>query len=258
MTEQFFKINFLFGKEQVLETISQSIAQSAPANYICVCDGVIMNNVHVSQSYREVINGGMFSICDSGYIPLYIKKIHKLERVQYAGSTIFGDIIGLKRYRMCFLGSNQKTLDGLKRNLTKIDSRISDMLFWELPYRDVDEFDYADIARRVEESNADIIWVALGAPKQEIFMSKLKPHLKRGVMIAVGAAFKFHSGESNVKRAPEWMIRNRLEFVYRIIQEPRKQIKRCWNIVKYLPIMLYQESLVSTKNNIFKAQRSES
>lgn len=242
MIEQFFKINFLFDKELLLETISHHITDSNPADYICVCDGVIMNNVHVSESYRQVINGGMFSICDSGYIPLYIKRIHGLERSQYAGSAIFRDIIEQKKYRMCFLGTSQKTLDGLKDNLTKIDSHISNMLFWELPFLDVDEFDYAEIARRVEQSSSDIIWIALGAPKQEIFMSKLKPHLKRGVMIAVGAAFKFYSEGTNVKRAPEWMIRSRLEFVHRIIMEPRKQIRRCWNIVKYLPTMLYQES----------------
>lgn len=248
MIEQFFKINFLFDKERVLGAISQHIANSNTANYICVCDGVIMNNVHVSESYREVINGGMFSICDSGYIPLYIKKIHKLERAQYAGSTIFNDIIEQKKYRMCFLGASQITLDGLRDNLMKMDSKISDMLFWELPYRDVDDFDYADIARKVEQSNSDIIWVALGAPKQEIFMNKLKPHLKRGVMIAVGAVFKFYSGGAGIKRAPEWMIRNRLEFVHRIIMEPKKQIGRCWNIVKYLPVMLYQESKISKLN----------
>lgn len=241
MIEHFFNINFLFGKELVLKSISEHISKNREANYICVADGVVMNNVHTNISYRNVINGGLFSICDSSYIPLYIKKIHKLERGQYAGSSIFKDVIALQKYRMCFLGTSQETLDGLKDNISKIDPRIKEMFFWELPYCDVDDFDYVDIARKIEQRDSDIIWVALGAPKQEIFMSKLKPHLKRGVMIAVGAAFKFYSGGVDVKRAPEWMIRNRLEFVHRIMMEPRKQIRRCWNIVKFLPSMLYDE-----------------
>ena len=86
----------------------------------------------------------------------------------------------------------------------------------------------------------DIIWVALGAPKQEIFMSKLKPFLKRGVMIAVGAAFKFYSGLEE-KRAPEWMVKHHLEFVYRIFSEPKKQLKRCSWIIITLPGLLLGE-----------------
>ena len=114
------------------------------------------------------------------------------------------------------------------------------MQFVELPFRKVEEFDYPEIARMVEADGADIIWVALGAPKQEIFMSRLKPYLHHGVMIAVGAAFKFFSG-TEVSRAPQWMIRCHLEFVHRIFKEPRKQLARCWGIIESLPRLLWQE-----------------
>ncbi|MFI3268098.1 MAG: WecB/TagA/CpsF family glycosyltransferase [Rikenellaceae bacterium] len=240
MVEQFFNIKFQFDKNSVLKEISEHVKSDSKSDYVCVVDGVIMNNVHTSQDYCEVINGGMFSICDSSYIPLYIRAIYGVKRSQYCGSMIFKDIIALKQYNMCFLGTNTKILNGLRENLQQIDSRITNMLFYELPFCDVDDFDYEAIARMVEAENADIIWVALGAPKQEIFMSKLKPHLKRGVMIAVGAAFKFYSGV-DVKRAPSWMVRNRLEFVHRIMMEPKKQIKRCLDIVRYLPAMLGRE-----------------
>ena len=93
----------------------------------------------------------------------------------------------------------------------------------------------------VNNDGSDIIWVALGAPKQEIFMSKLKPYLKRGVMIAVGAVFKFYSGGADVKRAPEWVVKAHLEFVYRIFSEPKKQIKRCAWILVTLPGLLLNE-----------------
>ena len=247
MTEQFFKINFLFDKDQVQEKISVHINNNYAADYICVCDGVIMNNVHTNKVYREIINGGIFSICDSGFIPLYLKWLYGIKREQYAGSSIFKDIIELRKYRMCFLGTNQNTLDGLQNNLIQIDSRISDMLFWELPFCKVEDFNYKEIARRIEETHSEIIWIALGAPKQEIFMSKLKPYLTRGVMIAVGAAFKFYSGGADVKRAPKWMIKYHMEFIHRIMMEPKKQIGRCWNIIKYLPIMLYQEKYKKNK-----------
>ena len=150
------------------------------------------------------------------------------------------DIIHQQRYRMAFLGTTQPTLDGLKRNLSEIDPRIHDMWFYALPYKPVDEFDYQAIANMLDKDGAEIIWVALGAPKQEIFMSKLKPYLNRGVMIAVGAAFKFYSG-TDVNRAPYWMVRAHLEFLYRIYCETKKQLRRCWLIVESLPKLLFQE-----------------
>ena len=92
----------------------------------------------------------------------------------------------------------------------------------------------------IEADHADIVWVALGAPKQEYFMHRLKPHLNHGVMIAVGAAFKFFSGVT-AKRAPQWMVDSHLEFIYRLTQEPKKQFNRCYHIVKTLPGLLYSE-----------------
>jgi len=71
-------------------------------------------------------------------------------------------------------------------------------------------------------------------------MSRLKPFLKHGVMIAVGAAFKFYSGLEE-KRAPQWMIRLHMEFLFRIACDPKKQLKRCAWIVITLPGLLYEE-----------------
>ena len=96
-----------------------------------------------------------------------------------------------------------------------------------------------EIADIIEQDGADIIWIALGAPKQDYFMQRLKPYLKRGVMIGVGAAFNFYSGIE--QRAPDWVIRMHLEFVYRIFQSPKKQFSRCMGILSSLPGMLWGE-----------------
>lgn len=235
----YFNIRYEFDKEEVHAAIDRRLALPG-SDYICVADGVIMNTVNRNEDYKKVVNGGMFSICDSSYIPLYIKWIHGARYSQYSGSEIFKDIIKSKKYRMIFLGTQQRILDGLQRNLTKLNPQVADMKFIELPFCSANEFDYAKIAEIVENNKAEIVWIALGAPKQEYFMSKLKSHLDHGVMIAVGAAFKFYSDTSST-RAPEWMVRNHLEFVHRIFQEPKKQIHRCFDIVKTLPGLLYAE-----------------
>lgn len=237
--ETFFNIHYEMDKCKVHQVIDKQVQMNCPA-YICVADGVILNIANRNSEYLRIVNGSIFSICDSGYVPIYLKWIYGINREQYCGSQIFMDLIQKKKYRMFFMGTSTKILAALKENLVKIDSRIAYMTFYELPFRAVDQFDYQEIAEKVNTDEADIIWVALGAPKQEIFMSKLKPFLKRGVMIAVGAAFKFYSGLEE-KRAPAWMVKHHLEFVYRIFSEPKKQLKRCWWILITLPGLLFGE-----------------
>lgn len=237
--ETYFNINYNFDKEDIHRSIDEQL-KAKGSRYICVADGVILNTANRRKEYLEVINGSMFSICDSSYVPLYLKWLYSIKREQYCGSQIFIDIVRKKKYRMFFMGASQEVLQGLKNELSAIDKKVQGMTFYELPFCSVDEFDYPAIAQRIENDKADIVWVALGAPKQEIFMSKLQPYLKRGVMIAVGAAFKFYSG-TEVKRAPEWMVRAHLEFIHRIFSEPQKQIKRCAWIVYTLPGLLIGE-----------------
>lgn len=243
----YFNIRYEFDRDRVHEAIAMRLPE-AGSDYICVADGVILNTANRTPEYLDVVNGGMFSICDSSYVPLYIKWIYGNRYSQYCGSEIFRDIISSRRYRMIFLGTQQTTLDGLRDNLMTLNPDVAGMTFHELPFCSIDEFDYPGIARMIEEDGADIVWVALGAPKQELFMNRLKPHLHHGVMIAVGAAFKFFSGLEE-SRAPQWMVRNHMEFVYRVSKDPKKQLKRCGWIVMTLPKLLYKEWLTKKRRN---------
>lgn len=237
--QTYFNIRYEFDKELVRDCIDLQVKEKG-ADYICVADGVILNTANRNPEYLKVVNGGMFSICDSSYVPLYIRWIYGKRYEQYCGSQIFMDIIRSRKYRMIFMGTSQNTLRGLQNNLLKENPDVADMQFIELPYKAVQDFDYESIAGLIEADGVDIIWIALGAPKQEIFMSRLKPFLKHGVMIAVGAAFKFYSG-TDEKRAPEWMLKLHMEFVYRIFRDPKKQLKRCAWIIYTLPGLLYSE-----------------
>lgn len=244
--EKYFNIRYEFDKDVVQERIAQMVTEQS-AGYICVADANILQQAHNDLGYRKVVDGSMFSICDSSWVPIFLKWIYGIRREHYCGSMVFKDIVEMKCYRQCFLGTSTKTLNALKANLTAMDPAIKDMTFYELPFCKVEDFDYPAIAEMVNRDNPDIIWVALGAPKQEIFMSKLNPYLNRGVQIAVGAAFKFYSGLDE-KRAPTWMLKMHLEFVYRIMLEPKKQFKRFVLALSSLP-KIFREELKIKNNN---------
>lgn len=237
--EKYFNIRYEFDRESVYRAIDERL-KNPGSDYICVASGTIVTQVHKNKQYRDVVNNGMFAICDSSYVPLYLKMLYGIERQQFSGSQIFEKIIKEKKYKMYFLGTSREVLADLKQNLIRWNENVKDMPFVELPFCDADKFNYKEIAEDINKNKPDIIWVALGAPKQEFFMNYLKPYLDHGVMLAVGAAFNFYSSEKS-KRAPEWMVKNHLEFLYRIFQEPKKQIKRCWDDIKTLPFILTEE-----------------
>jgi N-acetylglucosaminyldiphosphoundecaprenol N-acetyl-beta-D-mannosaminyltransferase len=88
--------------------------------------------------------------------------------------------------------------------------------------RDADEC--RRIAERIDRARPDLLAIGLGCPKQELWIAKHRHEMRYGVALCVGAAIDFAAG--NVSRAPQWMQRNGLEWLYRLAQEPGRMWKR--------------------------------
>ena len=92
--------------------------------------------------------------------------------------------------------------------------------------------DQPEIAERINAAKPDILFVALGNPKQELWMGRNADRLDVSVMIGVGGTFNFITGK--VKRAPRWVQRSGFEWVYRICQEPGRLWRRyAYGFVKF-------------------------
>ena len=91
------------------------------------------------------------------------------------------------------------------------------------PFRKLTEEEDAEIICMINESQADFVWIGLGAPKQECWMAAHQGKVD-GFMVGVGAAFDYLAG--NIERAPMWMQRANLEWLYRLLQEPQRLFKR--------------------------------
>lgn len=236
--ETYFQIRYEFDPAAVHRCIREAVDSCTPG-YICVADGNILTLVHQDAAYRTTVDEALFSICDSSWVPLYLRRLYGIRRQQYCGAQIFRDIVGAGEYRMAFLGTDDATLADLRAATSAWNPAVAEMPFTALPFCKVEDFDYPAIASALAEQGVEIIWVALGAPKQEQFMQRLRPHLRLGVMLGVGAVFNFYSGR--VRRAPAPFVRLHLEFVWRLLTEPRKQFKRCWNIITALPAIYRME-----------------
>jgi len=139
-----------------------------------------------------------------------------------------------KGYKNYFYGSSAGVLNNLKASLIKKYPGLNICDTYSPPFRELTEEEDEKIVRDINSNCPDIIWVGLGSPKQDLWMHEHRQMINAPVMIGVGAAFDFLSG---VKlQAPEWMGNNGLEWLFRLLTEP----KRLWYryLVNY-PLFVY-------------------
>ena len=211
--------------EDTVKVITENL-DDIKGDYICV------SNVHTTvmsyenESYREIQNSGFMALPDGKPLSIVSKKrgFSEIERV--TGPDLMEEIFKIseeKGYSHYFYGSTQETLDMLRKKLGKKYSKIKIAGMYSPPFRKLTEKEDKDIIENICKVNPDFIWVGLGAPKQEIWMSEHKNTVK-GLMIGVGAGFDYHAGIIN--RAPKMMQDMSLEWLYRLIQDPKRLFKR--------------------------------
>lgn len=124
---------------------------------------------------------------------------------------------GLRHY---FFGGALGVAETLREKLTARFPGLDVAGTFTPPFRPLDARETENLRAEVARTRPDVMWISLGAPKQERFMAEHWRTLDAGVLIGVGAAFDFHSGR--VRQAPRWMQRSGLEWLFRLGTEPRR------------------------------------
>ena len=195
-------------------------------DYICV------SNVHTTvmafrdESYRKVQNSGAMALPDGQPLSIVSRRRGYSEAQRVPGPDLMPAILHLseeKGYRHYFYGSTPETLEKLRKVLLDRFPKLQIVGMYAPPFRPLTEEEDQEAVRQINESGADFVWVALGAPKQEKWMYEHSGRVN-GLMIGVGAAFDFIAG--TVRRAPMWMQKLCLEWVYRICQDPKRMFPR--------------------------------
>ena len=128
------------------------------------------------------------------------------------------------------LGGDREAIEEALRKL-KVESLKLKVVGIDPAFVKLDE-DQPEIIERINAAKPDILFVALGNPKQELWMGRNKAKLDVGAMIGIGGTFNFLAGR--VKREPKWMQKSGLEWIYRIIQEPGRLWRRyAYGLVKF-------------------------
>ena len=207
-----------------LENIFANLEQ-IKGEYICVSNVHTTVMAHDNKEYLKVQTESYMSLPDGKPLSIVGKKSYpEMDRV--TGPSLMEEIFKLsndKSVRHYFYGATDETLEKLKEKLVKKYPDIQIAGMYSPPFRYLTQEEDEEIIKEINKTNPDIVWVGLGAPKQENWMAAHKGKVN-GLMIGVGAGFDYHA--DNIKRAPIWMQNLSLEWLYRLMQDPKRLFKR--------------------------------
>lgn len=206
----------------LLDFVTNNI-KDLSGDYICV------SNVHTTvmasenEDYRLIQNGGILAIPDGGPLSTIgrLRGASHMERT--TGPSFMEEILKKGGYKHFFYGSTEDTLGKISEKIKNNYPQSQIVGMYSPPFRELTVLEEKEIVDIINQTKPDFIWVGLGAPKQEKWMSSCSGKVY-GLMVGVGAGFDYFAG--NIKRAPEWMQKYNLEWLYRLIQDPKRLFKR--------------------------------
>lgn len=211
--------------EWLLKYLTENI-DNIKGDYICVSNVHTTVTSYEDDSYRAVQNGGLMAIPDGGPLSTVGQKRVYKNMSRTTGPSLMGEVFKIsaeKGYRHYFYGSKEETLELLNQKLNQNYPGIQIAGMYSPPFRPLTKEEDKAVIERINETKPDFVWVGLGAPKQEKWMAAHQGQIN-GLMIGVGAGFDYYA--ENIKRAPMWMQRSNLEWLYRLMQDPKRLFKR--------------------------------
>jgi len=196
-------------------------------SYICVAPVSTIIECQDNTPYREVINkSGM--VTPDGMPLVWLGKAGGSKVIERTyGPDLMLTICERgqeKGWRHFLYGGTEESVEKLEKALKQKFPKIEISGKYSPPFRELSHDETQEITNTINNTNSDIVWVGLGAPKQDFWISQNRGILNAPVLAGVGAAFDFISGTK--KQAPKWMQNIGLEWLFRLSCEPRRLWKR--------------------------------
>lgn len=203
--------------------------------YICVANVHTTVTAHEDANYRAIQNNAVIALPDGGPLSEFSRNQGYTEAQRVTGPDLMKEILKIsaqKGWRHYFYGSTEETLAMMREKLQERYPGVEVVGMYSPPFREMTPQEDAQIVEQINAAQPDFVWVGLGAPKQERWMAAHEDRVQ-ALMIGVGAAFDYEAG--NIKRAPQWMQKHSLEWLYRLMQDPKRLFKRYFETnLKYL------------------------
>lgn len=181
---------------------------------------------HWDLKFAEVVNNADLVTPDGMPLAKAMKYLYGVKQDRVAGMDLLPDLLSAaekENFGVFFYGGTQEMLDRTKEYVSSVCPKLDNPQYYSPPFRPLTKQEEQEVITKINDSSANLVFVALGCPKQEKWMASMKGRIN-ACMIGIGGALPVMIGMQ--KRAPQWMQKMSLEWLYRLFQEPKRLFKR--------------------------------
>ena len=196
------------------------------SRYVCICNVHSIVTAYKDAEFKLALDQADLVTPDGMPVSWVLRKLGFAGQQRINGPDLmlkYCEFINGSSQSIYLYGSARDTIAKLRQSLTTAFPSLRIAGMYSPPFRMLAEKENSAVVEQINASGASVVFVSLGCPKQEIWMATNRGKIN-AVMIGVGAAFDYHAG--TIKRAPLWMQRAGLEWLYRLAQEPRRLWRR--------------------------------
>jgi N-acetylglucosaminyldiphosphoundecaprenol N-acetyl-beta-D-mannosaminyltransferase len=213
--------------DRTLDWVDAAVVLGA-REYLCVAAVHTVMESREDDALRAAVDGAAFTVPDGQPLAWALRKLgHEIDARVYGPELMEracerAASSGQRFY--LYGGRDEQAFAQLAANLLDRYPQLQLAGGYSPPHRPLTDAELDEVAARINAARPDVVWVGIGVPKQEKWMAAMRDRLDAPVLIGVGAAFDFHAGL--IPQAPGWMQRRGLEWLFRLLQEPRRLWKR--------------------------------
>jgi N-acetylglucosaminyldiphosphoundecaprenol N-acetyl-beta-D-mannosaminyltransferase len=211
---------------EVGDALEQWIAEQR-REYVCCAPVHVVETAHRDERVSHALRGAGMVLPDGQPVAWALRLLAGESSDRIAGSDVFAELCRRsehRSYRHFFVGGTQETLAKLRQSLSAAYPNLNVVGMVSPPFRPLSGDEQRALISEIDAATPDVVWVGLGAPKQELWMHDVRSSLRAPLLIGVGAVFDFASGAK--RRAPRWMQRSGLEWLHRLASDPRRLWRR--------------------------------
>ncbi len=238
--------------DEAISTIDAWI-QDGQRQYVCVANVHLVVEGCRDPKLRGILSDSGMTVPDGAPLAWILKWSGRRETGRVRGPDLLPRVCAHsvpRGYSHYFYGGTETVVEDLIRRLRCVSPGLKVAGACTPPFRDLSPEEDAAAVREINDANPDIVWVALGAPKQERWMATHRAALSAPVLVGVGAAFDFLSGHK--REAPLWMQQIGMEWLFRLCSEPSRLWRRylvtnlvflaavSWRLMRSFPPTLYR------------------
>lgn len=201
-------------------------AKNKISSYVCVANVHMTIEAHESKEFQQIVNQADIVTPDGMPLAKSFKSLYGIDQDRVDGMSLLPVLLNeavKENLSVFFYGGSQATLDATSAylNIHYPELKVAGMV--SPPFRPLTDHEAQAITNTISSSGANIVFVVLGCPKQERWMASMRGKIP-AIMLGIGGALPVLVGQQ--KRAPKWMQKSSLEWLYRLAQEPRRLFKR--------------------------------